>query len=58
MGWLPAVAQLASRAPRLVNALTQAPVLRDVLTVAGGIDRQRTIPLFASQTRQAWVAKA
>ena len=25
MGWLPAVAQAASRAPRLVNALTQAP---------------------------------
>ena len=25
MGWLPAVAQLASRAPRLVNALSQAP---------------------------------
>ena len=57
MGWLPAVAQLASRAPRLVNALTQAPVLRDVLTVAGGIDRHRTIPLFASQTLQAWVAR-
>jgi FAD/FMN-containing dehydrogenase/Fe-S oxidoreductase len=57
MGWLPAVARLASRAPRLVNALTQAPVLRDVLTVAGGIDRRRTIPLFASQTLQAWVAK-
>jgi FAD/FMN-containing dehydrogenase/Fe-S oxidoreductase len=57
MGWLPAVARLASRAPRLVNALTQAPVLRDGLTVAGGIDRRRTIPLFASQTLQAWVAK-
>jgi Fe-S oxidoreductase len=55
MGWLPAVAQLASRTPRLVNALTQAPVLRDVLTVAGGIDRRRTIPLFASQTLQAWM---
>ena len=54
MGWLPAIAQLSSRAPRLVNALPQAPVLRDVLTVAGGIDRRRTIPLFASQTLQAW----
>jgi Fe-S oxidoreductase len=56
MGWLPAVAMLASRAPRLVNALTQAPVLRDVLAVAGGIDKHRTIPLFAPQTLQAWVA--
>ena len=57
MGWLPAVAQVASRAPRLVNALTQASVLRDVLATAGGIDRRRTIPLFASQTLQAWAAK-
>ena len=57
MGWLPAAAILASRAPRLVNALTQAPVLRAVLTTAGGIDRRRTIPLFAPQTLQAWAAK-
>jgi FAD/FMN-containing dehydrogenase/Fe-S oxidoreductase len=56
MGWLPAVAQVASRVPRLVNALTQAPVLRDVLTIAGGIDRRRRIPLFAGQTLQAWAA--
>ncbi|MGH3200740.1 MAG: FAD-binding and (Fe-S)-binding domain-containing protein [Streptosporangiaceae bacterium] len=56
MGWLPAVAQIASRAPRLVNALTQAPVLRDVLTAMGGIDRRRRIPLFAGQTLQAWAA--
>ena len=56
MGWLPAVAQVASRAPRLVNALTQAPVLRDALTMAGGIDRHRRIPLFAGQTLQAWAA--
>jgi len=56
MGWLPAVAQLASRVPRLVNALTQAPVVRDALTAAGGIDRRRRIPLFAGQTLQAWAA--
>ena len=49
MGWLPAVAQVASRAPQLVNAITQAPVLRDVLTIAGGIDRRRRIPLFAAR---------
>jgi hypothetical protein len=47
MGWLPALAQLASRAPQLVNALTQPPGLRDVLTTMGGIDRRRRIPLFA-----------
>ncbi|HEX3923802.1 MAG TPA: FAD-linked oxidase C-terminal domain-containing protein [Streptosporangiaceae bacterium] len=56
MGWLPAFARLASRAPRLVNALSQAPVLRDLVTVAGGIDRRRRIPLFADQTFQAWHA--
>ena len=56
MGWLPAVAQVASRAPQLVNAITQAPVLRDVLTIAGGIDRRRRITLFAGQTLQAWTA--
>ena len=57
MGWLPAVAQLASRAPRLVNALAQAPLLRDAVTAAGGIDRRRQIPLFARQTFQAWSAQ-
>jgi FAD/FMN-containing dehydrogenase/Fe-S oxidoreductase len=57
MGWLPVVAQAAARAPRLVNALTQAPVLRDVITAAGGIDQRRRIPLFAGQTLQAWQAR-
>src|SRR5262249_9138027 len=56
MGLLPAVARLASRAPRLVNALSQAPVLRDAITAAGGIDRNRRVPLFARQTLQAWAA--
>jgi FAD/FMN-containing dehydrogenase/Fe-S oxidoreductase len=56
MGWLPAAARAAARAPRLVNALTQAPVLREAIAVAGGIDRRRRIPLFARQTLQAWSA--
>ncbi len=56
MGWLPAAAQLASRAPWLVNAVSQAPVLRDAVTAAGGIDRHRRVPLFARQTLQAWHA--
>jgi FAD/FMN-containing dehydrogenase/Fe-S oxidoreductase len=57
MGWLPMAARLASRAPRLVNALTQAPVLRDAITWSGGIDRRRRVPLFARQTFQAWSAR-
>ena len=56
MGWLPAAAQLASRAPWLVNAVSQAPVLRNAITAAGGIDRHRRVPLFARQTLQAWHA--
>jgi FAD/FMN-containing dehydrogenase/Fe-S oxidoreductase len=56
MGWLPLAARLAARAPRLVNAVTQAPVLRDLITTVGGIDRRRRIPLFARQTFQAWSA--
>jgi hypothetical protein len=40
-GWLPLAARLAARAPKLVNALTQAPALRDAITAAGGIDRRR-----------------
>ncbi|HEX3906825.1 MAG TPA: heterodisulfide reductase-related iron-sulfur binding cluster, partial [Mycobacteriales bacterium] len=54
MGWLPAVAQLASQAPRLTNALSHTRVIRDVITTIGGIDRRRRIPLFAEQTLQAW----
>jgi len=57
MGWLPVLAQAAARAPRLVNALTQAPGLRAAPTAAGGIDRRRRIPLFAGQTLQAWAAQ-
>ncbi|HEY2279754.1 MAG TPA: FAD-linked oxidase C-terminal domain-containing protein [Streptosporangiaceae bacterium] len=57
MGWLPLVARLVSRAPRLVNALTQAPLLRDAVTAAGGIDRRRRVPLFAHQTFQTWFTR-
>ncbi len=56
MGWLPAAARLAARAPGLVNAATQAPLLRDLITMAGGIDRRRRVPLFARETFQAWAA--
>lgn len=46
MGWLPLWAWLASRAPRLVNALTRSP-LAPLLKRLGGIAPQRTIPPFA-----------
>jgi Fe-S oxidoreductase len=57
MGWLPLAARLAARVPRLVNAVTQAPVLRDAVTWAGGIDRHRRAPLFAGETLQRWSAR-
>jgi Fe-S oxidoreductase len=37
--------------------VAQAPVLRDAMTWAGGIDRRRRAPLFADQTLQAWSAR-
>jgi Fe-S oxidoreductase len=56
MGWLPAAALAASRAPRLVNAVTQTPGLRRAVAAMGGIDRHRTLPRFADQTFRAWHA--
>ncbi|HEY5336103.1 MAG TPA: FAD-linked oxidase C-terminal domain-containing protein, partial [Mycobacteriales bacterium] len=56
MGWLPAAAVVASRAPRLVNAVTQSDRLHGALCAAGGIDPRRHIPVFARQTLQAWHA--
>ncbi|HEX7354905.1 MAG TPA: FAD-linked oxidase C-terminal domain-containing protein [Mycobacteriales bacterium] len=56
MGWLPAVAQAAARAPRLVNAVSRSSLLHPALCAAGGIDPRRSIPVFAEQTFQAWYA--
>ncbi len=56
MGWLPAFAQLAARAPGLVNAGTQTPGLRRLAARAAGIDPRRRIPRFAPVTLQRAVA--
>ncbi|GGL14087.1 dimethylmenaquinone methyltransferase [Sphaerisporangium melleum] len=56
MGWLPVWAVLASRAPRMVNALSHAPVLDRLAKAAAGVDRRRTLPLFAPRTFQDWFA--
>lgn len=56
MGWLPAVATVAARAPRVVNALAQAPGLSRLAKLAGGIDQRREIPVFAAETFQHWFA--
>jgi FAD/FMN-containing dehydrogenase/Fe-S oxidoreductase len=44
----------AARAPRLANALSQAPVLRDVAALAAGMARQRRIPVFAREPFTTW----
>ena len=46
MGWLPVWARLASRAPRLVNAVTSSR-LQSLLKRLGGIAPKRDIPQFA-----------
>jgi FAD/FMN-containing dehydrogenase/Fe-S oxidoreductase len=57
MGLIPLHARLASRAPRLVNALVRAPGLGRMLKRAGGIAPQREMPPFARETFRAWFAR-
>ena len=47
-------ARLASRAPRLVNAVTHAPLLGSLLKRLGGVAPQRQAPRFAHQTFRSW----
>ncbi|TDO66525.1 FAD/FMN-containing dehydrogenase [Kribbella sp. VKM Ac-2571] len=54
MGWLPLWAQLAGRAPRAVNAMSQQPVLASGIKRLGGVALQRDIPRFAEQPFTAW----
>lgn len=53
MGWLPVLARLAARAPRLVNAVSGSR-LQGVLKRAGGIAAERELPEFARQTFLNW----
>ncbi|MFE9656461.1 FAD-binding and (Fe-S)-binding domain-containing protein [Micromonospora sp. NPDC006431] len=57
MGWLPAVAAVAARAPRTVNALAQAPGLSRLAKLLGGVDQRREIPVFATESFQRWFAR-
>ncbi|MER7363419.1 FAD-binding and (Fe-S)-binding domain-containing protein [Nonomuraea wenchangensis] len=47
MGWLPVWARLASFAPGLVNVLTHAPGLSQLVKRLGGIEPARPLPSFA-----------
>jgi len=54
MGLIHRWARLASMAPRLVNALAQAPGLTSIAKKLGGISTKRQIPRFAPRTFVNW----
>ncbi|MFF5233258.1 FAD-binding and (Fe-S)-binding domain-containing protein [Dactylosporangium sp. NPDC000521] len=56
LGLIDVWARLASRAPRLVNAVTHAPVLGAAVKAAAGIARTREAPRFAERTFVSWFA--
>lgn len=56
IGWIWWAARVASKAPRLVNAVTHAPLLAPAVKWLGGIDQQREIPRFAAPTFRRWFA--
>jgi Fe-S oxidoreductase len=56
-GLIDQAARLASRAPGLVNAVTQTPGLARFAKAAAGMAPEREIPVFAPQTLQDWFAE-
>jgi FAD/FMN-containing dehydrogenase/Fe-S oxidoreductase len=50
MGRIGEWAPLAARFPRLVNGLTQLPVLSAIVKAAGGLAQQRPLPRFAARS--------
>ena len=54
LGWLPRLARVASRTPRLVNALTHLPGARRLTLPLGGVDPRRNLPTFARETFRSW----
>ena len=47
-------ARLASKAPGLVNLVTQLPLLRDIAKFAAGMPHQRSVPAFVPETFRTW----
>ncbi len=50
-------ARIASKVPRLVNAVLDAPVLADLIKKLGGVSTKRRMPKFAPQTFRDWFAR-
>jgi Fe-S oxidoreductase len=57
LGLIPVWARIASRAPRLANAASHAPLLNRLVKLAGGIAQRRDAPRFATQTFTDWFAR-
>jgi Fe-S oxidoreductase len=53
-GLIDQAARVASRAPGLVNAVTQTPGVSKLAKAAAGMAPEREFPAFAPQTLQAW----
>jgi FAD/FMN-containing dehydrogenase/Fe-S oxidoreductase len=56
LGWLPRWARLASRTPKLANAVLASRLLHPLVTWAAGVDRRRGLPRFAERTFRQWFA--
>jgi FAD/FMN-containing dehydrogenase/Fe-S oxidoreductase len=53
-GLIDQVARLASRAPGVVNFVTQTPPFAQAFKLAAGMTQQRAVPKFAPLTLQQW----
>lgn len=56
-GWIYWWSRLASVIPGVVNFVTHAPGLRNILKSSVGVMQKRTIPKFAQQTFRNWFGK-
>ncbi len=54
LGWLPRWARLASRMPRLTNAVLRSKRPAALAKRLGGIDQRRPLPQFANRTFRDW----
>jgi len=54
MGLIMLHARLAQHLPRLANAATRAPLLKDAIKRLGGLTPEREMPPFATETFKAW----
>jgi FAD/FMN-containing dehydrogenase/Fe-S oxidoreductase len=57
LGWLPRWARLATRMPKLANAVLRPKPFAALAKRLGGIDQRRPLPEFAGQTFRQWFAE-